>query len=45
VTFENELPSARLMLDADARDPEAQITHREHAITHAAERLSQSSPL
>ena len=44
-TFEHELPAPRLMLDADARDPEAQITHGEHAIAHAAERPSQSSPL
>ena len=45
VIFEDELPSPRLMLHADARDPEAQIAHGEHAITHAAERLPQSGPL
>jgi hypothetical protein len=44
-TFEDELPASRLMLDADARDPEAQIAHGEHAITHATECFSQASPL
>jgi hypothetical protein len=45
MSFKNELPAARLMLNADAGDSEAQITHDEHAIPHAAERLSQSSAL
>ena len=45
MVFEDKSPSPRLMLHADARDPEAQIAHGEYAITHAAECSSQASPL